>query len=299
LSEPGTPTFDQLRVFLAVVEVGSFTAAARRLGRATSVISYSISNLEAQLGVSLFDRSATKTPRLTEAGLAVLAEARVVERGFSGLRATVKGLLQGLEPEVHLVLDVMLPAARTVDALKAFQAEFPTVNLRLSVEALGAVTQMVLDRCAHLGVCGPLNLATDGLERVGVGSVPMAPVAAPDHPLARAGRNPAGAGRDHVQLVLTDRSSLTEGQEFGVLGTRTWRLADMGSKHMLLREGIGWGLMPLPMVREDLETGRLVRLDMADAPGGEYGLHATYRTDTPPGPAAAFLISRLVEQMIE
>jgi DNA-binding transcriptional LysR family regulator len=49
-SDPGTPTLDQLRAFLTVVDVGSFAGAARRLGRATSVISYSIANLEVQLG---------------------------------------------------------------------------------------------------------------------------------------------------------------------------------------------------------------------------------------------------------
>jgi hypothetical protein len=54
-----------------------------------------------------------------------------------GLRAKAKGLLQGLEPEVHLVLDVMLPTACVVDALTAFRAAFPTVALRLHVEALG------------------------------------------------------------------------------------------------------------------------------------------------------------------
>jgi hypothetical protein len=78
MSDPGTPTLDQLRVFLAVVEVGSFAGAARRLGRATSVISYSIANLEAQLGVSLFDRHSTRKPQLTEAGRAVLPEARTI-----------------------------------------------------------------------------------------------------------------------------------------------------------------------------------------------------------------------------
>ena len=55
-SGPGIPTLDQLRVFLTVVDAGSFAGAARKLGRATSVISYSIANLEVQLGVSLFDR---------------------------------------------------------------------------------------------------------------------------------------------------------------------------------------------------------------------------------------------------
>ena len=75
-SDPGTPTLDQLRVFLTVVEAGSFAGAARRLGRATSVVSYSIANLEAQLGLSIFDRESTRKPQLTEAGRAVLSEAR-------------------------------------------------------------------------------------------------------------------------------------------------------------------------------------------------------------------------------
>ncbi|WP_207458245.1 LysR family transcriptional regulator [Azospirillum sp. SYSU D00513] len=295
---PGTPTFDQLRVFLTVVDVGSFAGAARRLGRATSVISYSITNLEAQLGVSLFDRGTTKKPRLTEAGRAVLSEARSIANGMGSLRAKVRGLARGLEAEVHLALDVMLPAWRVVDALKAFREAFPTVTLRLYVDALGAVTQMVLNRTATVGVSGPLDVEIDGIERIGVGFVDLVPVAAPGHPLA-AGRNAPGAGRDHVQLVLTDRSTLTQGWEFAVIGTRTWRLADLGSKHMLLKEGIGWGNMPLPMIQDDLDAGRLVRLDMPDCKGGPYRLQAVHRTDTPPGPAASYLISRFEAQASE
>jgi DNA-binding transcriptional LysR family regulator len=295
-SGPGTPTLDQLRVFLTVVDVGSFAGAARRLGRATSVISYSIANLEAQLRILLFDRESTRKPRLTEAGRTVLSEARTVSNGVNGLRAKVRGLLQGLEAEIHLVLDVMLPAARVVDALKAFRAEFPTVSLRLYVEALGAVTQMVLNRTATMGICGPLYAHVADIERIALGSVLLIPVAAPDHPLARAGRNPPGAARDHIQLVLTDRSPLTQGQDHAVFGTQTWRLADLGSKHMLLKGGIGWGNMPEPMVREDLEGGRLVHLDLPEYKEGSYRLQAIYRTDTPPGPAASWLIARFEAQ---
>src|SRR5262245_28061120 len=130
-SEPSAPTLDQLQIFLAIVDVGSFAGAARKLGRATSVISYSIANLETQLGISLFDRESKRKPQLTEAGRAVLSEARNVSNGINGLRARVRGLLQGLEAEVDLVLDVMLPASRVVDALKAFRAELPTVSPRL------------------------------------------------------------------------------------------------------------------------------------------------------------------------
>jgi DNA-binding transcriptional LysR family regulator len=295
---PGTPSLDQLRVFLAVVETGSFAAAARQLGRATSAISYAIANLEFQLGVSLFDREVARKSRLTEAGRAVLSEARTVSNGINGLRAKVSGLLQGLETEVSLVLDVMLPSSRVVDALKAFRAEFPTVSLRLYIEALGAVTQMVVDRTATIGVCGPLDVEVPGLERVGVGAVELIPVAAPDHPLALAGRNVPGAGREHIQLVLTDRSTLTKGQDPGVIGTQTWRLADLGSKHTLLKEGIGWGYMPEPMVRDDIERKQLVRLDMSECNEASIRLYAIHRTDTPPGPAASWLIDRFAAQAV-
>ncbi|WP_213941309.1 LysR family transcriptional regulator [Pseudomonas sp. dw_612] len=296
ISEPGTPTLDQLRVFLTVVEVGSFAAAARKLHRATSVISYSIANLELQLGVSLFDRHTTRKPQLTDAGLTVLAEARTITNGIHGLRAKVKGLLQGLEAEVHLVLDVMLPAERVVDALKSFREAFPTVALHLHMEALGAVTQLVLNGGAAVGISGPMNEGIDGIERIGVGSVELIPVAAPHHPLASTDRNVPGAGRESIQLVLSDRSQLTKDRDFAVLSTRTWRLADLGAKHMLLREGIGWGNMPISMVREDLEAGRLVHLNLSEYTSGLYAFDAIYRSDQPPGPAAKWLIDRFVQQ---
>ena len=256
MSDPGVPTFDQLKIFLAVVENGSFAAAGRKLNRATSVISYGVSNLEAQLGIDLFDRETTRRPILTEAGHAVLAEAGAVAQGIDGLRAKVKGMLDGLESEVRLAVDVMLPSARLGAVLRSFSETFPTVSLRLSVEALGAVTALVLDRHAVLGVSGPLAAEKDEIERVAVGSVEMIPVAAPDHPLARLEKLTPGAGRDHIQLVLTDRSPLTEGRDFGVLSRRTWRLADLSAKHALLREGVGWGNMPFAMVESDLGLGR-------------------------------------------
>src|SRR5205823_7054458 len=91
--DPGTPTLDQLRVFVTAVEVGSFAGAARKLNRATSVVSYTIANLEAQLGVRLFDRESTRKPQLTEAGRMVLGEARLVASGIDALRAKTRGLL--------------------------------------------------------------------------------------------------------------------------------------------------------------------------------------------------------------
>ncbi|WP_226635905.1 LysR family transcriptional regulator [Novosphingobium profundi] len=295
MSDPGNPTLDQLNIFLAIVDTGSFAAAGRKLNRAVSVISYGITNLEAQLGVMLFEREGTRRPRLTAEGRTLLSEARLIAQGVDGLKAKAKGLLSGLEAEVNLAVDVMLPADRLGQVLKEFVQQFPTVQLHLHGEALGAIASLVLDREADIGLSGPLAAGVDGLESRSAGSIPMIPVAAPDHPLARMTPIAPGAGRNYIQLVLSDRSRFTEGRDFSVFSARTWRMADLGAKHALLRQAIGWGNMPLDMVEADLAAGRLVRLDMPDHVGGTYRFAAIWRRDALPGPAATWLIDRFVE----
>ena len=238
---PGTPTLDQLRVLAVVAEAGSFSAAARQLNRAQSVVSYTIANLEAQLGLKLFARG-RRRPSLTEAGRAVLGDAKRIERVMDELRARAVGLTGGLEAEVGLAVDVMYPTARLVVALQEFARRFPTVALRLRVETLGAVVQLVQERGCGLGISGPMGLRMEGLERRLLCHVELVAVAAPAHPLAKLPQPlPAAAFHDHTQLVLTDRSRLTEGQDFGVKSLRTWRLGDLGAKHALLRAGTSAG----------------------------------------------------------
>lgn len=292
--EPKAPTLDQIAVFLAIVETGSFAAAARKLGRATSVISYAIANLEAQLGVTLFARGGTRTPQLTEAGKAILSDSRGIALALDGLLAKARGLTTGLEAEVALTMDVMWPAKKLVKALEEFQRRFPTVALRLRVEALGAVTRDVLEGSTVFGVSGPLELASDLLTRGPAGSVKLVAVAAPNHPLANLGVPISAAmARDHIQLVLTDRSALTAGRDFGVVSVKSWRLADLGAKHALLLAGLGWGNMPKPMVNEDIKRGRLVALDIETPAEMIYPFHTVHRSDKPPGPAASWLMERL------
>jgi DNA-binding transcriptional LysR family regulator len=124
----------------------------------------------------------------------------------------------------------------------------------------------------------------------------MAIVAAREHPLAQyQGTIPKSELARHVQLVLTDRSSLSKGKEFGVMSPSTWRLADLFAKHAFLRSGLGWGGMPLHAVQEDLARGRLVELRIEDTPPDSMVLpmSAVYPSAAPPGPAGRWLIERM------
>src|SRR5262249_23709428 len=155
-----------------------------------------------------------------------------------------RALAGGLEAELSVVIDVMFPIAVLTDAAKGFRATFPTTPLRVFVEALGAAYAPVEDGRAGLGIVGSLPLQPADFQAEHLGRVAMAMVAARDHPLAKK-RGPIGRAElsKHVQLVLTDRSTLSKGREFGVLSPNTWRLADLFAKHAFLLSGLGFGSM--------------------------------------------------------
>lgn len=290
----GEPTLDQLRIFIVVAEHGSFGAAAGAMGRAVSAVSYGIAQLEAQLGLTLFAREGSRRPVLAAAGEGLLAEARGIADGVDALLAKARSLHAGLEASIGLVIDVMVPGEVTARVLGEFRRMFPTVALTLNIEGLGAVAACLIDKEAQLAIGGPVTADHPELERQVIGEIDLVPVAAPSHPLARAGVQP-GESRQHLQLVLTDRSRLTDGQEFSVLSPATWRLGDLGAKHSLLIEGLGWGNMPRHMIAGDLAAGRLVELDLPEKPGAQYRLSALWRRDARLGPAASWLIDAFRE----
>lgn len=288
-------SMDQLRTFIAAADEGSFSAAGRKLRRAQSVVSQTLANLELQVGFALFDRSG-RYPQLTEAGRALLADARIAANSMDAFKAKARTLEEGLEPELAVAVDVMYPIAALTEAVRAFHEAFPSTPLRLYVEALGAVLQPVLDGRCRVGVIGsfpdvPAHCSSEYLL-----SVRAVTVVAPSHPLAKqTGVILRADTARYVQLVLTDRSTLTEGRTFGVFSPQIWRLADLGAKHAFLRAGLGWGHMPLPMVEEDLSRGTLVPIELEPHPsvGTAFSMHAIHRKDAPPGPAGRWFVKKL------
>ena len=287
-------TFDQLRIFVAAAEEKSFSAAGRRLNRAQSVVSQAMANLEGQLGVELFRREG-RYPELTPAGDLLLADAKAMLAGMAMMKSRARGMAIGLEPELAVAVDVMFPMSILTRAAAAFGEKFPLTPLRLYVEALGGVAKAVLDRQCQIGIMGSLPLLSSDLLSERLLAVEIVFVAAPSHPLSMKNRPLTECDlAQHVQLVLTDRTDLSAGREFRVLSPRSWRLADLGAKHAFLLAGLGWGGMPVEMVERDIQEGRLQELRVLDAPGREQmTMSATYRLDTPPGPAGRWFVEQL------
>jgi DNA-binding transcriptional LysR family regulator len=288
-------TFDHLRTFIACVEAGSFSAAGRRLDRTQSVISQTIANLERALGLMLFDRSG-RLPSLTEHGRVLLGEARLVAEGVDSFHARARGLIEGVEPELSVVVDALLPIQLVTRAIDRFRREFPDTPVKLHVDAMGAVVETLLEGRARLAVVGPMPALPERLVSESLIDVPAVTVAAPSHPLAAVhGVVSRPLSESHVQLVVTDRSRLTEGMELGVVSPLTWKIGDMATKHAFLCAGFGWGHMPLPMVERDISQGLLKVIKVEGFPFSEpyYRLRSAYRRDSPPGPAGRWFLEQL------
>jgi len=210
-------SLDQLRTFIAAVDEGSFSAAARKLLRAQSVVSETVSNLEDQIGVPLFDRSG-RYPKLTPEGVVLLADARNIITGVDLLKARAKGMATGLEPELSVVVDVFYPIDAITQVAREFRQQYPGVALRIYVEALGAAIQPVIDGRCSVGIIGSLPVIPDTLTNERLASVTFLMVAADDHPLtSHKGKISREILAKYTQIVLTDRSELSAGRGSGAI----------------------------------------------------------------------------------
>jgi DNA-binding transcriptional LysR family regulator len=291
-------SLDQLRTFIAAADEGSFSAAGRRLKRAQSFVSQTVSNLEDHLGVRLFDRTA-RFPVLTDQGRALLANAHAVTGQMDLLKARAKSLAGGREPELTVVVDAIFPIAMFTAAIAALQVQFPETALRLYVKDSRASVQHVLDRRCAVGVVVSHISTAPQLARERLTTVKMAMVVSPNHPLAAYDRPiPTTVLTKYIQLVHTNRLDFLPGREFDLLSPKTWLLADIEAKLTFLRAGFGLGGLPLHAVERDLASGALVQISTEESHVCDHAIEmsAIYRTDSSPGPATRWLMERLMQE---
>jgi DNA-binding transcriptional LysR family regulator len=289
-------TLDQLRILVAIAEAGSFTAAARRLGRAQSVVSHAVAGLEAELEVGLFERSG-RGRRLTAAGAALLADARLALARVDALRARARGLASGLEPRLALAVSVLCPRPPLMALLGELEAAFPALTLEMFVEEIGGAAALVLAGSCTLALVGRPSLGIEGADRLALrpaGEVAILAVAHREHPLARLGRAlEAEDLAEHRQLVPGSRARAVYPNR---LAAQVWEVADLNLRRELVLAGLGWGTFPAHLVQDDLADGRLVRLALvarAEA-AMRVALFVVHRADATLGPAGRWLRERLV-----
>ena len=292
-------TLDQMRVLVAVAEEGSFSAAARRLQRVQSAISQSVQGMEATLGVALFDR-ASRTPRLTEAGAALVEDARALIADAGAMRARAQSIAEGLEAELTLAVDASFPMPVLMESLAALREQFPNLPALVFTEPLGGAEETLRSGAARMAFVPlrsgpPPDMTAEFLTRI-----KLSPVVASGHPLAR---EPAPLAlktlEPHIQLVLTGRTEFARTLRGGILSRQLWRFADMNTRLQFLLGGFGWCNMPRHMVELHVAEGRLKWLDIRDADSPEFSIYVVFERGRTLGRAGRGLVTDLQTRLAQ
>ena len=291
-------SLDQLRVLVTIADTGSFSAAGRKLGRVQSAISQAVATLEAVQGVALFDRSGHR-PRLTEIGRVLVDQARLVLASAARFEAVAAGTRKGLEPELALAIDPLVPTAPLIDSLRALSGAFSNLPVSFSTEGLGGSLRRLRSGTAALAICLLLPDVPDDIVAYPLLRVPMRPVVASGHPLASLGR-PATRGtlEAHIQLVLSDPID-PGGAAYGLASARLWRFVDLSRRLDFLLAGFGWCRMPDHLVAGLIAEAKLTAFTIADdsTPGEGLTIYAAHRRDRALGPAGRWLLDTLRQRL--
>jgi len=258
---------NSLRLFLAVATHGGFSRAARATGVSQPAISKAVRLLEQQGGAQLLVRAPTGVV-LTEAGELLLEHARALfaeERAAEEQLESLRGLRRGV---LRVGSSTTLAASFLPPILGELYRAHPGIDLRLLSANARTVTGAVLDHQVELGLVeGPVQ---DGrLEVRPWREDELLVLVAPGHRLAHA-RRVTGPQLMEEPLILREEGAGTRQVLLAALRRRRWvprRSFEVNSTEAikgLVAAGVGWAVLSARVVRDDLQLGRLKRLEVPD-----------------------------------
>ena len=286
-------TLDALETLEAIHKHGSFAAAAKALHKVQSAVSYSVKQLESTLGVELFDRAGHRAA-LTDAGRAVLDESRLLVARAKRIESLAARFREDWEPRVEVVIDGILPMDPIMRVLREMADEAVPTHIQIKVEFLGGVQDRFEKDKADIMLVKDYVRA-DALVEHPLPKVPVVLVAAAGHPLGEAeGPLTLADLQAHVELTVHDSSEstrLTDARLFGC--PRVFFLSDFFTKRQAIAMGLGFGWMPLYLVRDALDSGAMRELPYEGGSRYSFAPRLVHPADRPLRRTGDILLRRL------
>ncbi|MBB6285625.1 MULTISPECIES: LysR family transcriptional regulator [unclassified Pseudomonas] len=278
-----------LQAFVQAATQGSFSAAARKLGKSQSTVSAAVAGLEIDLDVVLFDRSSRK-PTLTPAGHVLLQRAEQVLEASSRLELAASQLAQGLEPKLSIAMSDTYQSDRFEVALSAFEQRYPDLELECLIAECEDLIALVQSGRAQIAFIEHQEAYPPDLTRAPVDErTEIALFVSPKHPLAGVDTLTAHALQQHRELRL---ASIINPNEIRANG-RVWSAPSYLMLLEMAQLGFGWAPIPRWLV-ERFGGGQLVELKARGWPRS-VAVDALWSRHHPPGPAGSWLLGKMLE----
>lgn len=285
-------SLEYLASFVAAAECGSFSAAGRRLGKAQSAISSAVANLEIDTGVQLFARTG-RYPELTTEGEVLLREARTILARCNDFMNRAYALSDKVDARIRIAIDEIIPTEFLVHVFTRFHKSFPATELEVLYGSLTDIETLVVEDRADLGVLAPFNTPGQAVVNRLLTYMSVSLVVAASHPLAEQANVEISDLAKHRQLVITSRGGEHEPDET-IYSSCPWMLESTPLIHDLVRAGVGYSYLPNDLVASELQSGTLVKLDIAgDSISQQYPIYLIWEGGSLSGRARQWLVREL------
>ncbi|MPY21035.1 LysR family transcriptional regulator [Shewanella sp. YLB-07] len=251
-------TLEQLYSFVETVETGSFSAAARKLGKVQSAVSQNIMNMEIDSDQTLFDRSG-RYPKLTAAGEALLPQANAVIAQHRRLNQQVEALSEGQPQKLTLALDEGVPYSQLTHYLIEFTEYFPHIQLEFLNASSQDIIQLVSEKRADLGLVFSEFIYPENIDFESIGTIEFELLISPNHPLASSKSKHMDLLKLHRQLIIggRDRAPSNYNQQHS---PDVWYADNYYVLLELAKSGFGWGLLPTHLAQEAINSKQLCKI---------------------------------------
>jgi len=286
---------DDLETIIRIVEEGSFRAAAEKLNKAPSAITYSVKRIEEQLKTKVFDREEYR-PKLTKFGEEVYLRALKIINLNSDLIDFASLISAGIENNINIVVDSITPQEMLYEIIKKFHKKFPSTNVSLQFAVLEEPQKMLSEGEADIAIsykpCNDIECESKIFRKV-----EFLPVSAPHHDAQKKNTDISNIS-EMTQVTVGDTSSIDLDLNFPSLNKlKQWRVLDETTKKNVIIEALAWGYMSKNSIDTELQKGRLKIIEAL--PKRTYCLHLIRKKTGNYGPAVSFLWDEFLNKALE
>ncbi|MGH1400758.1 MAG: LysR family transcriptional regulator [Acinetobacter tandoii] len=283
---------DQLIIFQTVIETGSFSAAARKLGKVPSAISMSIANLEIDLDLTLFSRQG-REPIATAQAMTLYEKTQQLLIEMNQWKQHAYALAGGLESNLNIVVVSELLHTHWTDYILLLEQRFPELQINIFSAPQEDALQMLLDQSAQLALMFEREQLQSGEQFVELKRETLIAVASKQHPLAQHEKISYEQLLQSRQIVVASRDRSLKPEL--LFSKNYWRTDNHHSSCAMILQNLGWGVLPYEMLNENPALQQQLKiLNFQDfSPKFEYSVDLVWSRESQLGAAARFLIEHI------
>jgi DNA-binding transcriptional LysR family regulator len=276
-------TLEQIITVEAIIKEGSFKAAANYLHKSQPSISMAIKKLEEEYQVSLFSRDEYR-PSLTNEGRIFYEKAQLLLKEFRELELMAKQMMKGEEAELRFSIDAVSPVSLILKFLNKFFKRHPNTRLQLRFEVLHGTLERLSDGDVDFAITPMIDNISE-FDRTLLTTTKIIPVMRAD--FIKEKKITDEVLRDYTQIILSDSSRHSEKVTVGVLdGGKNIKLSEVSFKKEMILQGLGWGSLPIDMVKTELSKKILVPIKTNLIKEKEMNIYLVRNLKTSMGPVA-------------